>query len=59
MYTKQHYKALAEIIEQVGQAHPEAHDALTDLIAQLIVYFAKDNPQFDIPKFVRAAYYHK
>ena len=60
MFTRQHYKAIAEIIREqkehvrVFTGHMMAEAACKDIAAQLADYFAKDNPRFDREKFLNA-----
>ena len=56
MFTKQHYKAIAEIITRrialnQGTGRTPHFLYADDLALDLADYFAKDNPQFDKDKF--------
>jgi hypothetical protein len=57
MFTKQDYKAIAEIIKEATQ---ESHNGVVNwvhrgnLIDELADYFAEDNPRFDRKRFVEA-----
>lgn len=57
MFTRQHYKAIAEIVKlcsgpDIHHGYQTTHTA--DLVDGLADYFAQDNPRFDRAKF-RAA----
>lgn len=60
MFTKQHYKAIAEIIKGNKPAHTEnsfcmgRKTALEFIADDLAAYFASDNPLFDREKFLAA-----
>lgn len=63
MFTRQHYKAIAEIISR-NQDRLRVSDVADcenglpcihlDIIGDLTDYFAKDNPQFDRERFLAA-----
>lgn len=60
MFTKQHYKAIAEIIKgqkelaDVFVAKQFVIQRISDIAAGLAGYFAEDNPRFDREKFLVA-----
>ena len=68
MFTRQHYKAIAEIIKEnavcvpIGESDHEKTDARVmgqkmagNWISQALAdYFAADNPRFDRTKFIEA-----
>ena len=58
MFTKQHYKAIAEIIKDEkdnwGSNPTQVHIAIAEIAKDLAAYFAKDNPHFDRQKFLAA-----
>ena len=64
MITKQHYNAIAKMVEgntcvQLLQQHP-AHYILKDtFVKQLADYLADDNPNFDRERFYKACLYNK
>lgn len=61
MFTKKHYKAIAEIIENrvgdgfTGEDYDRGwHDAAKSIAAMLADYFAKDNSRFNRERFLTA-----
>lgn len=60
MFTRQHYKAIAEIIKAqkdltgVFAGKQFAAQKIDDIATGLADYFAKDNPRFDRDKFLQA-----
>jgi len=64
MFTKQHYKAIANIIKEAKEDYRVCQDSfgcgtpselvLSMIEARLSDYFAKDNPCFDAYKFFEA-----
>jgi len=63
MFTKQHYKAIAEIIS-IASGHvgdDSCYDVLLDcpdsIAPALADYFAKDDPNFDRKKFIESCKY--
>jgi len=58
MLTKQHHKAIAEIIKEEidhwEKNAPRVQIALTEVSHNLADYFEKDNPRFDYNKFMIA-----
>ena len=60
MFTRQHYKAIANIIEKhTDEINDEVHNHYmivprNTLINELADYFAQDNPLFDQDKFLKA-----
>lgn len=53
MFTKQHYEAIAEIINHVSDNGYGYIDPDT-LVKELCVYFKNDNPRFDSYRFKKA-----
>lgn len=60
MFTRQHYKAIAEIVKGQKEladvfAHKQfATQRISDIAKGLADYFAKDNPRFDRDRFLEA-----
>jgi len=61
MFTKKHYKAIAEMIQTHQPNDPQENDychgkadGMFFLTRDLADYFAKDNPRFDREKFLAA-----
>jgi len=60
MFTRQHYKAIAEIVKEERTGYearhqPSAYVAACNAIAEsLMYYFAADNPRFDRDQFLIA-----
>ena len=60
MFTRQHYKAIAEIVKKNTDRHDHPQfnywDAMgtDDFCDELADYFAADNPRFDRTKFLEA-----
>jgi len=58
MFTKQHYKTIAEIIKKEidhwEKKEPRVQIALTEISHNLADYFSGDNPRFDRNKFMDA-----
>jgi hypothetical protein len=56
MFTKQHYKEIAEIIVKCSQWRPDVGSYIDRdyLIDELAFYFKEDNPNFDAEKFWEA-----
>lgn len=56
MLTRQHYKAIAEIVKQntVVTGAVMCHVKRTAMVEDLANYFAQDNPRFDRAKFLEA-----
>lgn len=52
MFTRQHYKAIAGIIE--SNRGDGVEHTLDQVASELADYFAKDNPRFDHNKFMDA-----
>ena len=56
MFTKQHYKAIAEIIRPhllVSKIRKDGAQ-VADIALELADYFAQDNPRFDRERFLEA-----
>jgi len=51
MFTRQHYKAIADIVAKQPNDQRKA-----ELISDLINFFEADNPRFDSNKFANACY---
>ena len=58
MFTKKHYKAIAEIIENRAginnYVYAEERTHALSIANDLADYFAKNNPRFDKDKFLEA-----
>lgn len=61
MFTRQHYKAIAEIIKSeytafdgTGEDDSEGKDATIKIARKLADYFEPENPRFDRNKFMTA-----
>jgi stalled ribosome rescue protein Dom34 len=54
MFTKQHYKAIAEIVKRRVDTSTSCLISPAMLSKELADYFAKDNPNFDRDKFLAA-----
>lgn len=58
MFTKQHYKAIAEIVKAESDhwegKQPQVRIAIQEITLKLKDYFATDNPRFDHQKFLVA-----
>jgi len=59
MFTKQHYKAIAGIIDgktcvQILSNNPMDYISKEQLVEALCNFFANDNPRFDANKFITA-----
>lgn len=55
MFTRQHYKAIAEIIKKNNTKEKvSARLVCLDIAYDLQKHFAKDNSRFDRVKFIRA-----
>ena len=57
MFTRQHYKAIAEIIRynRAKVAEGKSEDTIEDCIAcDIADFFADDNPRFDYTRFYKA-----
>lgn len=54
--TKKHYKAIGEIIGSTVEDEKDIYPYITagSLACRLAKYFAKDNPNFDRHKFLKA-----
>ena len=53
MFTRQHYKAIAEILERHNGIAIHGAD-YCDLVEDIADYFATDNPRFDKSRFILA-----
>ena len=53
-FTRRHYKAIATVLKETEEIHPEAHDTINDLILTFCKLFQEDNPRFDAGKFIHA-----
>jgi vacuolar-type H+-ATPase catalytic subunit A/Vma1 len=54
--SKQHYVAIAEVLNNVGaDADDEVQDAIDNIAEDLADYFLQDNPRFDRERFLKAA----
>ena len=59
MFTRQHYKAIAEMIANNSVIAAKDESLMTymnrnDFVDELVDYFAQDNPRFDREKFLKA-----
>lgn len=54
MFTRQHYKAIAKIIEETKSGEQLWDGQANRIAIKLIDYFATDNPRFDREKFLTA-----
>lgn len=61
MFTRQHYKAIAEIIkteytafDNTGEDDTEGKHATNSIAGHLAYYFGQKNPRFDRQKFLDA-----
>lgn len=50
MLSRKHYKAIAEIVKELGSVY--GHYVQRHAAESFIDYFAKDNPQFDRVRFL-------
>lgn len=56
MFTRQHYKAIAEIVKKNTARTGEimVYIKRADVVCDLADYFAQDNPRFDRDRFLEA-----
>lgn len=61
MFTRQHYKAIAEILNKIRKTHKYAYgeETVLDIAGSLCEYFYKDNPRFNQEKFLEAVNFYK
>lgn len=54
MFSRKHYKEVADIIKINEEVHPEDHEAMNRIIHAFAISFKLDNPRFDRGLFIHA-----